>query len=183
MTDLPENSYAELSARVAQLETKLEQVISLLSDVPRYGKLRELLEEQKWQEADIETTKVMLEVAGHTDQDELTPDDILKFPCSVIQVIDQLWSKYSDNRFGFSIQQQVYLGVGGTDDISSIDMEILQKTGEIVGWRANNKWISLEQLDFSLNAPPGCHPSGWWRSAYGAKMAIYFLSRLIRCNS
>ena len=173
---------SELLERVTKLEEKLDQVLILLSDIYRYENLRDLLAREKWREADQETAKVMLEVSGKTDKENLTPDDVIKFPCSVIGVIDQLWTKYSKGRFGFSVQQKIYANMGGTDDISQIDMKILNATGEQFGWRLNNKWIPYEKLDFSIKAPAGSFPVAWWDSPYGAKLAVYFLARLKACK-
>lgn len=178
----PELSLSELSQRMFRLEQKLDDVLILLADIYRYEKLQELLAAGKWKEADLETTNVMLELMGHSDRENLTPDDAMKFPCSAIRVIDRLWLKYSNGRFGFSLQQNTYTSLGGTNDIAQIDLKVLQAIGDRLGWRANKQWIDYKQLDFSIDAPPGCHPSGWWRSPYGAKMAVYFLARLINCK-
>lgn len=175
-------SLEALSERLSRLEQRFDQAIMLLSDLYRYEQLRELLEAGKFKEADAETTRIMLEISGEENHDNITPDDVMLFPCSAIRLLNQLWLKYSDERFGFSIQQQFYTELGGTDDISNIDLKVLQELGDRVGWRRDNQWLDYEELDFTLSAPPGCHPSGWWRSAYGAKMAIYFIARLIRCN-
>ncbi|GGA51843.1 GUN4 domain-containing protein [Okeania sp. KiyG1] len=172
----------ELSERVAQLEEKLDQALMLISDIYRYGKLRDLLSAGKWKEADQETAKVMLEISGQTDKEKLTPDDVIKFPCSVINLIDQLWTNYSKGHFGFSIQKKIYESMGGTYDISNIDMKVLNKTCERLGLLLNNKWIPYEKLNFSLEAPKGCFPVAWWDSPYGAKLAVYFLARLNACN-
>ncbi|MEA5519853.1 GUN4 domain-containing protein [Limnoraphis robusta] len=181
-SDLTESTVVRLSERVEQLEQQLNNVLLLLSDVYRYGKLRDLLAAQQWKEADLETTKVMLEIAGHSNHDNITPEDVIQFPCSSLRLLDKLWRQYSGDRFGFSLQQQIYVSEGGTDDISNIDLAILERVGDRMGWRANNKWLSYDQLDFSVSAPLGCHPSNWWRSAYGAKMAVYFLARLMQCD-
>ncbi|ERT08121.1 GUN4-like family protein [Lyngbya aestuarii BL J] len=171
-----------LSQRVEQLEEQLSRMALLLSDVYRYGKLRDLLAAQQWKEADIETTRVMLEIIGQSNHDNITPDDVIKFPCSSLCLLDQLWRTYSHDHFGFSRQQQIYVSEGGTDDISNIDLKVLEKVGDRLGWRDNNKWLDYDRLDFSSSAPLGCHPSNWWRSAYGAKMAVYFLARLMQCD-
>ncbi len=175
-------SLSDLSQRVIKLEERLEQVIVLLSDVYRYGKLRDLLREGNLREADQETTKVMLEIAGHRSQETVTPDDALQFPCSAIQLIDQLWVKHSNGRFGFSVQQRIYSNLGGTSDISQIDLDVLHATGDRIGRRVNGKWLDYDQLDFSFSAPEGTFPAGWWDSPYGAKMVVYFLARLMQCN-
>lgn len=178
----PELSLKELSQRMFRLEEKLDNVLMLLTDLYRYERLRALLAAGKWKEADLETTNLMLELMGHSDKENFTPEDVMKFPCSALQVIDRLWSKYSNEHFSFSLQQSTYTSLGGTNDIARIDTKILEATGDRLGWRASDRWIEYEELDFSINAPPGCHPSGWWRSPYGAKMAVYFLARLINCK-
>jgi len=172
----------ELSERVAELEKKLDQALMLISDIYLYGKLRDLLAAGKWKEADEETAKVMLEISGKTDKENLIPDDVIKFPCSVINLIDRLWIKYSNGRFGFSIQKKVYESMGGTFDISQIDMKVLHKTAEELGLRLNGKDIPYQELNFSLEAPRGAFPVAWWISPYGAKSAVYFLARLNSCN-
>ena len=177
-----ELTLSKLSQRVEQLEQQLSNALLLLSDIYRYEKLQDLLAAQQWKEADLETTKVMLEIAGQSNHDNITPEDLMLFPCSNLRLIDRLWRRYSNDHFGFSRQQQIYVSEGGTDDISNIDLKILEQVGDRLGWRENNKWLDYDQLDFSLSAPLGCHPSNWWRSAYGGKMAVYFLARLMRCD-
>jgi len=178
----PDKPPASLEERVAQLENTLDQIVLLMSDTFRYGKLRELLEAKNWREADLETTRVMLEIANQPKHDNLKPDEVMLFPCSALHLLDRLWLKYSDNQFGFSVQRQIYTEAGGTDDISNIDLDLLTQVSDRLGWRENNKWLPYDKLNFSLEAPSGCHPSNWWRSAYGAKMAVYFLARLMRCG-
>lgn len=175
-------SLNSLSERIDRLEHKLDQALLLLTDLYRYRKLRDLLATENWREADEETTNIMLEIMGKSSLDNIIPDEVMNFPCSALQLLDQLWMSYSNNRFGFSVQQQIYTRLGGTDDISDVDMKVLQAMGAEMGWMVNNKLLDYEDLDFSSSAPVGCHPSGWWRSPYGAKMAVYFIARLIRCG-
>ena len=68
--------------------------------------------------------------------------------------------------------------MGGTFDISQIDMKVLLKTSEELGLRLNGKEIPYKDLNFSLEAPLGAFPVAWWNSPYGAKSAVYFLARL-----
>ncbi len=183
MTNNDENlELSALTERVHQLEDKLDQVIGLLSDVYRYGRLRDYLLAQDFKAADQETIQVMLEVVGHRSQETITPDEVMQFPCSIIQLIDQLWLKHSNGRFGFSVQKEIYIEAGGTDDISRIDMDVLFKAGDALGHRENGQWLEYDQLDFSLNAPKGCFPAGWWVSPYGAKMAVYFAAQVMACG-
>ncbi|NET36967.1 MAG: GUN4 domain-containing protein [Cyanothece sp. SIO1E1] len=168
-----------LAERLAQLEGD----ISLVTDVQRYGKLRHHLAAGQWFEADQETIRLVMEIAGQADLEELTPNDIQKFPCNQLQIIDKLWLAYSHGRFGFSVQAQMYRSLGGTLETTiGQDVELVERWGEHLGWRKQGRWKKCSELDYSLNAPMGCHPSRWWNSPYGSKMTNYFLSRLLTCQ-
>ena len=68
-----------------------------------YTRLRDLLAAQKWKEADEETVKVMLKAAGREKEYYFNRESIDNFPCDDLRTIDQLWVKYSQGRFGFSV--------------------------------------------------------------------------------
>ena len=78
-----------------------------------YINLRNLLASKKWPEADEETARVMLKVAGREKERYLDTESIEKFPCEDLGTIDQLWVKYSNGRFGFSVQKRIYQSLGG----------------------------------------------------------------------
>ncbi|HEY9613575.1 serine/threonine-protein kinase [Allocoleopsis sp.] len=115
-----------------------------------YSKLRDLLAAKKWQEADQETGERMLEVAGRQEAGFLSPyGDIDHFPCEDFCIIDQLWVKYSNARFGFSVQKRIWESVNR-------DWEKFCKR---VGWINHNPEELLEsELDFTLLAPIGHLP-------------------------
>lgn len=182
------NQLSEIKPHLEQLSTlsgkvsQIEESLLLVSDVYRYKKLQQYLASGNWFEADKETIQVILDVAGKPIE-ELTPEDIRNFPCNAIATIDQLWLKYSQNRFGFSIQLAIYQNLGGSlEKTLEQDRNLVEKWGEQVGWRSGERWKKCDELDYSLNAPIGCHPSRWWNSPYGSKMTNYFLARLMGCN-
>jgi hypothetical protein len=193
-----ERSQDELIARLELLENRLEgfiqqglteriarleDALTLVTDVERYQPLQRLLKTGKLQEADEETVRVILQEAGTPDREDLTPDAILRFPCSVLRVIDRLWITYTGGRFGFSVQLQLYQAVGGTlESAIAQDTAVLNRLGEQVGWRQNNQWKTLDQARHDLDDPVGCYPVVWWDSPYGAKMVNYFLNRLFTCG-
>ena len=127
-----------VSERFSQFEdniSRIESNLTLITDIDRYAKLRDLLAAQDFKQADLETASVLLEVAGH-ERDSLTPEDVKKFPCSVLRIIDRLWLTYSKERFGFSVQLQIYQSLGGKlDTVAAQDTEILTKFGDRVGWQ------------------------------------------------
>jgi serine/threonine protein kinase len=127
-----------------------------------YTNLRNLLAAKKWKEADEETARVMLKVAGREKEGWLNTESIDNFPCEDLRTIDQLWVKYSNGRFGFSVQKRIYQSLGGT---SSYDERVWEKFGDKVGWRKNNKWLCYYELSF-LEKAPEAHLPGlvwvWW---------------------
>jgi GUN4-like len=164
--------YLEQLSTISEKVARLEESIMLVSDVYRYGKLQQYLASGNWFEADKETVNVIIDIAGKPIE-EVSPEDIKNFPCNAIATIDRLWLQYSQQRFGFSIQLNLYQSLG---------RKPIEKLGERVGWRENNRWRKCDELDYSLNAPVGCHPSRWWNSPYGSKMTNFFLARLMACN-
>lgn len=169
----------ELLDRMARIEENLR----LVPDVYRYQKLQTLLAAGQWSDADRETIHLILDISGKSDLEELTPKEIEQFPCNALKTIDRLWSDYSEGRFGFLSQLAIYQSIGG-DLASTIrqDRALVEKWGATVGWRVNGKWLKCSELDYSLAAPTGCHPSRWWNSPYGSKMTNYFLARLMACE-
>lgn len=72
---------------------------------PDYSQLEALLARRKWKQADEETLHIMKQVVGRVEpEDYLSKEDFESFPCDVLQEIDKLWTKHSNNHFGFSVQ-------------------------------------------------------------------------------
>jgi hypothetical protein len=111
-----------------------------------YTKLRDLLVAKNWKEADLETEKRMLEAAGRESQGYLDIEDVENFPCQDLGTIDKLWVKYSDGKFGFSVQKKIYQDLGGTKDY---DEKVWESFGDKVGWRKGGSWLSYSDLTFS----------------------------------
>ena len=150
-----------------------------------YTKLRDLLATGEWQEADEETAKKMLEAAGRTKDRWLRIEDMDRFPCEDLRTIDQLWVKYSNGRFGFSVQKRIYESLGGTREY---DEKIWEAFGDRVGWRVNNRWLYYTEIKFSTLAPEGNLPrgklermeGGTWVGV-GVRIRIFF-SRVETCR-
>ena len=178
-TELTQNQNSDISTKVSEIENSLQ----LVSDIVRFQPLRDMLAAKKWEEADTETIRLIADIAGHDDLEDFRPAEVQHFPCVHLQVIDNLWLTYSEGRFGFSIQARIYQEVGGNLETTiEQDSKIIQKWGERLGWRENNRWKKCDELDWSLNAPEGSHPARWWNSPFGSKMTNYFLARLMSCE-
>ena len=76
-----------------------------------YSKVEYLLKEKLWKEANQETRVVMLEAANCTKTKfgkTFDCDSIYRLPCTDLRIINNLWLKYSNGHFGFSIQRHIY---------------------------------------------------------------------------
>jgi len=115
-----------------------------------YINLRNLLAAKKWKEADKETARVMLKVAGREKEGWLNTESIENLSCEDLRTIDELWVKYSNGRFGFSVQKRIYQSLGGT---SEYDEAIFERFGDRVGWIQKNERLYYNDLTFSEEAP------------------------------
>jgi hypothetical protein len=160
----------------------------------QYERLQKLLVAGEWKVADQETARVMKGEKGF-----LNDDDIKNFSCEDLRTIDQLWVKYSNGRFGFSVQKNIWLECGG-----KVDYETECKLGDRLGWRVMWMrgwfrgwiWILYKDLIFSIKAPIGHLPEAIHQSCGGRSIAgeehredawmpyilSYLFSRIKSCN-
>ncbi|MGI8502751.1 MAG: GUN4 domain-containing protein [Hassallia sp.] len=113
-----------------------------------YTRLRDLLAAKNWKEADEETYRVMIQAVGKKQGDYFTSNELLNFPCTDLRTIDHLWVKYSNGHFGFSVQKEIYLSVGGKTD-GTYNEQAWDKFGDRVGWREMNQWTFNATFDTS----------------------------------
>ncbi|AFY83467.1 serine/threonine-protein kinase [Oscillatoria acuminata] len=146
---------------------------------PHYEKLQQFLAAGKWREADEETARVMLLVAGREEEGWLDENSINQFPCEDLRRIDGLWVQYSNGRFGFSVQKRIWQECGG-----KVDYETKCRLGDRVGWRRRDKWLEYHELTFSTMTPPGHLPlglgTGW--GVWEVWNTSSLVARLINCN-
>jgi hypothetical protein len=133
---------------------ELEQKVSNLL----FQKLEEYLKNGQYQEADQETTKLMLQIGDTESKGYLNIDNIKAFPVDDLRTIDQLWLKYSNHKFGFSVQKQIWLDCGGKLD-DNYDYETFKKFSDRIGWRKNGSFINYpDDYTFNTNALQGHLP-------------------------
>lgn len=177
----------QLSQKPTRITPSKPTLISATTGVD-YGRLRKLLEEGQWKEADRETLRTMLQAVDREKKSWLRTEDIKNFSCEDLRIIDQLWLEFSQGKFGFSLQKDIYQNLGETMNIREKGLNF----GTRVGW---NKAFDYDDLLFNLNAPKGQLPSvgGWsglgeeWRGngyvSRGAYGYIFALAQTIgRCS-
>ncbi|MBP0017169.1 MAG: GUN4 domain-containing protein [Cyanobacteria bacterium SBLK] len=151
-------AYKCLQETPRKVDPKLAaEIESLREDVTdkRYEKLEEYLKNGEWKNADNETYIVMIQVVGKEAGDLFEKEDIDNFPCDDLRTIDNLWLKYSNGHFGFSVQKEIWLEEGGEPGV--YDRVILEKFGDRVQWRKNKVW-KFSEIQFNLSAPRGHLP-------------------------
>ncbi len=121
-----------------------------------YRKLHGLLAAHKFQEADLETWRVMLEISNRKAHQGLSIFSLRQFPIEDLLAIDRLWGLLSNGRFGFSVQNQIFKRAGGSE---IFDYHIWQEFGQTVGWCDGENWRSYLQLTFNIDAPKGHFPA------------------------
>jgi eukaryotic-like serine/threonine-protein kinase len=122
-------------------------------------------------------------VAKREKEGWLDVNSIDNFPCVDLRTIDQLWVKYSNGRFGFSVQKRIYQSLGGT---RQYDKKIWEAFGDKVGWRKGGNWLS-NRMTFMEKAPEahlpglGGRTSCWWGCGVWGVSSL--ASRLVKCNT
>lgn len=147
-TNLPAHS---LENPALSFTANLEPTLISAADVD-YITLRDFLLNKKWKEADRETWNVLCKCLSLTPETKLEIGQIYQLPCQDLQTIDRLWEYYSQGRFCFSVQKQIYESVKG-DYIRFCDR---------VNWPTYNSNTAAAQLKFSHKSPAGHLPSRSW---------------------
>jgi hypothetical protein len=151
-----------------------------------YSKLEQLLAAGQWKAADEETANKMLEVPGRQQEGRLREEDVENFSCPDLQAMDQLWVKYSNGRFGFSVQKRIYQSLGGTKEYEG---KVWAAYSEAIGWKQKGEWLRYSQLNFNTNAPQAHLPAaaggeplaagdGWFM--WGGSSSLIW--RIVNCN-
>ena len=173
-----------------------------------YTRLRDLLQAGRWKDADQETSLLMYEAMGQLREGCLTIEDIQNFPCADLRTIDKLWVMYSEGRFGFSVQKEIWQKYGSPTGYTNQ----WEKFGEEVGWLEkkgfflimrdwNANWKGSDELTFDTSAPRGHLPfiqrftrswvltsaDYWWAEGVSVlspdwKTLSSLASRLVDCN-
>ncbi|MGB3492640.1 MAG: GUN4 N-terminal ARM-like repeat domain-containing protein [Elainellaceae cyanobacterium] len=113
--------------------------------------LQTLLATQQFEEADRLTLKNMCELAGSAAAQRgwLYYSEVNKFPVAELKTIDTLWNIYSEGKFGFSVQRELWLTLG----------QSWERLWPKINWRSGNAWTRYpNEFTWDLTAPKGHLP-------------------------
>ena len=151
-----------------------------------YTKLRDLLKEGKWSEADLHTYQLVEQIIKSAKNDNqhifIELKTIAEYSCPDVRTVDYLWKKYSNNQFGFSPQQQVWQNVNQDGDFST---QTWRRFATEVGWKkgevANGSgYLLYDELDFEPTKAPAGHLP-WWFALPDEEQNV-IKSLFARCN-
>ncbi|MEM9162941.1 MAG: GUN4 domain-containing protein [Cyanobacteria bacterium P01_F01_bin.4] len=96
-----------------------------------YSPLQTLLAEQSWRVADLETRAILMRLISSYDYlyPGIDRDGITAMSCGDIQIMDALWSQYSDGRFGLKAQATLWKSLSTADP-----QQRAAQLGQQVGW-------------------------------------------------
>jgi energy-coupling factor transporter ATP-binding protein EcfA2 len=103
----------------------------------------------KWEEADRETTKLILKIAGCNEL-KLTREEAIKFPCEDLKIIDSLWVNFSRGHFGFSVQKKIWEDCGSPADLDSSNWKKGSEQRD-QSWRIFHQkvgWLKQTEFDY-----------------------------------
>jgi hypothetical protein len=155
-----------------------------------YTRLRDLLKAGDWKAADLETAYRMLEAVGRKSDDYIRAEDLKTFPCEDLRTIDRLWVKYSQGKWGFSVQKRIYVECGAKLDGKYPGDKIWHEFCRRVGWRKDNSYVNWRDLTFDPSISPAGEFPGfggrfWWGlglGLLGGRVVGGLFSRIETCK-
>ena len=183
----PETEPVEVESEEIEVPT-VTRKIALVSPKTgiSYTKLRDLLKESKWSEADVHTYQLVGQIVESAKRNNkrtfIELKTIAEYSCPDVRTIDYLWKKYSDDQFGFSPQQKVWKSVNQKGDFST---ETWRRFATEVGWKegevdSGSGYLLYEQLDFEPDQAPAGHLPWWFAMSDEEQKVIKSL--FSRCN-
>lgn len=132
-----------------------------------YQPLQALLIDQKFEEADRLTLQKLCELAGPAavQRKWVYFTEVDSFPAVDLLTIDRLWRAYSEDRFGFSKQRELWLGLN----------QNWNRLWEKLAWKSGNIWTRYPgEFVWDLSAPVGHLPLS--NQLRGVRMMEFLLS-------
>lgn len=134
-----------------KLDGLADALVPMLSDRQiDYCSLRQHLMTQDFQAADRVTLEKLCELAGAAavKRKWLYFSEVNQFPVADLSTIDLLWRIFSQGKFGFSVQRELWLSMGQNWD----------RLWPKIGWRSETWTRYPDEFTWSLSAPRGHLP-------------------------
>jgi GUN4-like/ARM-like repeat domain, GUN4-N terminal len=116
-----------------------------------YSSLQQLLAKGDFEAADRMTLEKMCELASPVavQRKWLYFTDVASLPVTDLKTINNLWVMHSEGQFGFSVQREIWLGLGKN----------WENLWTKIGWKQGNNWTRYpNEFIWNLDAPRGHLP-------------------------
>ncbi|MBW4510577.1 MAG: GUN4 domain-containing protein [Scytonematopsis contorta HA4267-MV1] len=116
-----------------------------------YSPLQQLLVAGDFEAADRMTLQKMCEIASPVAAQRkwLYFTDVASLPVTDLKTINNLWVMHSEGKFGFSVQREIWLGLGKN----------WENLWTKIGWKQGNNWTRYpNEFIWNLDAPRGHLP-------------------------
>jgi len=148
-------NYKKSSEDLKQIKQDLAKNNFQMLNFNRFSELNQLLKNHKFKEADRETAKIMLTLSNRLEEQWIDEISLKSIDCEQLELIDRMWNYYSNGKFGFSVQNNIYYSL----KIGINDKLIKRNFGNNIRWLENNQWLTTDNLIDNINAPNGHFPS------------------------
>ncbi|VEP12130.1 GUN4 domain protein [Hyella patelloides LEGE 07179] len=164
---------------------KNPELLSRITGI-NYTNLKESLAKKEWEQADRQTqqliTRIIETAKRQNNRSFITINAIADYACQDISTIDSLWQQYSNNKFGFAAQQNIWQNNQENNDFSPDSWRIFATE---IGWKEGDisnsgGYLLYEQLTFDPKTAPQGHLP-WWFAASEEQQNI-IKSILNRCS-
>ena len=149
LKESPRKVSPEVSKELEQLATRVRYL--------RSAQLEDYLKQGDWRKADEETFRLMLQTVGKEDGQWLEVEEIKNFPCEDLRTLNELWVKYSNGHFGFSVQKEIWIECGGKPEV--YDVESYIRFADRVGLRRKGEWLYYNDYNFTIASDRGHLPT------------------------
>lgn len=162
------------------VETLSDHGLSRLSwlNADHYFSLDKLLKRSDFETANQLTTLILARLLDREQLKIYQITDFLKIPRTDLNLLDALWTKYSDGRFGFSAQKVLWDFYKSQIVNDKTWVDAISEFTEYVGWMNQGFWIKPEEINFSIDAPPGHLPAlfapGWVGGSRRSTLKYFF---------
>ena len=169
LSDPPNGNGANLiqtEVQPARSHLSNRDILATLPD--DYELLQQLLQQEKWQQADRETFNLMVKIVGRGAAGWLDEVALANLPCQELVYLDRLWAEYSQDKFGFRFQGHFYFNtelpeanpIDSHEDGYARALAFSKKVG---WWRSGAEFYKYyRQLTFNLEDAPLGHLPAYW---------------------
>ncbi len=144
-----------------------------------YTPIQKLLEAKDWKKADEETYRLMTQKVGKKGIQILVRSDFENFPLEDLYVVNALWEKYSDAKFGFRRQKEIWLKSGS---IGQARLAPVIKFWQAVGWISEGELEEIELNEINYQLQQEKTPDGYLPTTGLRFQEVSLLSRFASCD-